>query len=201
MSNFDTIVSEMEEENKLDSDFLTLKVGKNPLRIVSDFVKVQIIYKGKYVPGVKGSSKYMGHLTPGRKLDADEKITTQGWAWVINRETGEFKIAQFGHSILGQIMGLKTDPEYAFTEFPMPYDITISNTGDGANRYSTIAARQNTPITEEEMAQLNKKKTIKDIIGAIIEKQSKPAETTKPVVYPENEINPDDIFPDEPAVV
>lgn len=192
MSNIDNIFGEMEEKAKLDSDFFTIRVGKNPVRVLSDFVKVENIFKGQYP-----NSKYKGILTAGYQLASDEAVTMQGWAWIIDRETGELKIGQFGKNILGAIVALKKDPEYAFGEFPMPYDITISNTGEGASRYSVIAARTNTPVTDAEMAALNKKKSIADIVAAIVDKQNKPAETANTTVYyPESNIKAEDIFPE-----
>lgn len=166
--SLESMFDEMKQETQYDSDFLKLEKGKNTIRIVSEFQKVEVVYKGVYP-----NSKYKGHLQPGQVLEKDEKVTRQGWAWVINRATGELKIAQFGKNILEQIVALKNDPEYAFKEFPSPYDITINNTGEGANRYTVIAARQNTEIDPEYMAELNKKKSIADIIGAIIDKQTK----------------------------
>lgn len=189
MTSLDSIFNEMEEKTKYDSEFMTLKVGKNPIRILSDFVKVETIYKGEYKPGIKGSSKYMGHMTPGRVLDTDEKVTIQGWAWVLDRSTNEVKIGQFGKNILGQIVSLRNDPEYAFTSFPMPYDININNTGEGANRYSIVASRTNKELTVEEMAQLNKKKSIADIVKTIIEKQVAPVVAGTAPAYPENNLS------------
>jgi hypothetical protein len=193
MTNFDTMFGEIEDRQKFDSDFLSLKVGKNPIRILSDFKKVENVFKGKYP-----NSTYQRINLSGTQLAADETITTQGWAWVIDRTTGELKIGQFGVSILTAIKAIKDNPDYAFDTFPMPYDITINNTGDGANRYSVVAARQNTEVTADEIAKLNKKKTIADIVQAIIDKQSKPAgvstekvETT--VEYPDEKIDADNI--------
>jgi hypothetical protein len=126
----------------------------------------------------------------GRKLAPDESATIQGWTWVIDRATGELKIGQFPQSILKQLIALKADPEHNFTSFPAPYDITINNTGKGADRYSIIASRTNVPVTNEEMALLNEKKPVKDIIALILAKQTQPAEakTATAVDYPENKL-------------
>ena len=185
MTNFDSMFQEVEERTSSESDFFVIKTGKNTVRILSDFVKVENVFKGEYP-----NSKYQGIKTPERTLESDEKSTLQGWAWLLDRATGEVKIGQFGSSILKALGGLKNDPEYAFTSFPMPYDITITNTGEGANRYSIIAARQNTEVKEEEMTLLNKKKTIADIVGAIVDKQSgKTTDSVEAVDYPQSSEN------------
>jgi hypothetical protein len=199
--NIDNIWNEMEEKTKFDSDFLSLEVGKNPIRVLSDFVKVENVFKGKFP-----NSVYQRINTANKPLAADETITTQGWAWVIDRKTGELKIGKFGKSILGAIISLKNEPEYAFTDFPMPYDLTINNTGEGSNRYSVVAARNNSAVTDAEMAELNKKKPIKDIVASIIEKQEKtPEQIAKekaPIAYPtEDSSAAAGIWEDEPTEV
>jgi len=173
------------------SDFLKLKVGDTKLRVLTNFTKVLTLFRGVYP-----NSKYAGHVADSYVPKEGESVQLSGWAWVIDRETGDLKIAQFGKGILSSLTQLKTDPEYSYDGFPMPYDVTIKNTGDGPNRYSIIPARQNTDVTEAEMNMLNKQKSIKDIISAIVEKQNKGGEVSqaKPeIAYPTEEINPNDI--------
>jgi len=175
-----------ENNETMDSgdDFYKMKVGANKMRILTQFERVNSLFQGEFP-----NSKYVGKVADTYVPKAGEKVNLQGWAWIIDRETGELKIGQFGKAILTQITALKNNPEYAFESFPMPYDIVINNTGEGANRYSITPARQNTDITAEEMEALNKKKTVADIILAMENKQS------KPVDYPEaNETNIPDKF-------
>ena len=168
-----------EASDNAGSDFYDLKVGSSRVRVLTRFERVNSLFQGVYP-----NSKYIGKVDDNYVPKDNEKVNVQGWAWIIDRATGELKIAQFGRAILTAITALKNNPDYAFDDFPMPYDITINNTGEGANRYTITPARQNTEVTEEEMAQLNKKKTIADIIVAIDNKQKKSPD------YPEsNESN------------
>jgi hypothetical protein len=172
------------ESSDNGSDFYEMKVGQNKMRILTQFERVNSLFQGEFP-----NSKYVGKVADTYVPKAGETVTLQGWAWIIDRETGELKIGQFGKAILTQITALKNNPEYAFETMPMPYDITINNTGEGANRYSITPARQNTDITEVEMTALNKKKSIADILLAMENKQS------KLVDYPEaNSTNVPDKF-------
>lgn len=164
-----------EQTNDSGSDFYEMKVGANKMRILTQFERVNSLFQGVFP-----NSKYVGKVGDEYVPKEGEKVNLQGWAWIIDRTSGELKIAQFGKAILTQITALKNNPDYAFDGFPMPFDLTINNTGEGANRYSITPARQNTEITADEMAQLNKKKTISQIIQAIDDKQS-----GKKVAYPE----------------
>jgi hypothetical protein len=148
------------------------------------------LFQGEYP-----NSKYVGKVEDTYTPKAGEKVNIQGWAWIIDRETSELKIGQFGKAILTQITALKNNPEYAFDGFPMPFDITINNTGEGANRYSITPARQNTDITTEEMEALNKKKTVADILLAMENKQGGNKNTggVDPKDYPKEDIKPEDI--------
>lgn len=165
-------------------DFYKLKEGANKVRIVSPFYGVSTINRG---------GKYMGIVTQNNSPQEDDTVSYKGWAWALIRETNELKIVQLSKTILGHIYSLKKDTDYAFTDYPMPYDITITAIGAGKKevQYSVQPARANTEVTEEEMASLNKKKSIPDIITAMVNKQNgggaKIPEATNPSSYPKSE--------------
>lgn len=147
-----------EKESSNVSEFYEMKIGDNRCRLLSEPVKVMTLYKGIYP-----NSKYAGLVDESYQPTGDDKVSTTAWIWGIDRVTGELAIFQLGSAILLAITALKNSPEYSFSKFPMPYDINIKNTGEGANRYSIIAARQNTDVTEEEMTLLVKKQEKSDI--------------------------------------
>lgn len=186
MDTLDTIFNDMEKQTESDSDFYTMKKGANKLRILTDFVKVETVYEGEYP-----NSTYKGINYAGRPLAKNESLKTGAWAWCIDRATDELKIAQFGKQIIGQLVALKNDSQYAFKGYPMPYDITINNTGEGATRYSMIADRMNTELSEAEIAELNKKKPIALIVSTIVDKQTGKSKTaTQPYSeYPQGNGN------------
>lgn len=153
------------------SDFYSMKEGSNRMRIMTDFTEVKTLNREK---------KYAGIVSEDNPEVSGDTVRTQGWAWAIIRgdakkeEQDEFAIVKFGRKILGQIVALKNNPEYAFEEMPMPYDIDVQtkDAGEMSVIYTVVPARQNTEVSEKEMEGLNKKKTVSDIITAMTNKQA-----------------------------
>jgi hypothetical protein len=164
MSNLDTI-----HANMTKSDYYKMKEGSNRMRIVSDFTEVKTINRGK---------DFMGYMSEKNQPQTGDRVSTQAWAWAIVRgdekkgTVDELYIVKFGITILGQIVALRNSADYAFDD-RMSYDIDIQakNAGTIDAEYTVIPARQNTEVTETEMADLNKKTTIENIVGKMIEKQ------------------------------
>ncbi len=163
------------------SDFYEMKVGDNNLRILTKFEKVNQLFVGEYP-----NSKYAGQVDDNYKPKEGESVSVQGWAWGIDRATGDLKIFQFGRAILALITGLKNTTDFGFESFPMPYDVNIKNTGAGPARYSIIPPRNNTDITEDEAAALLKKKPVAEILNLIKNKQDNKNSTRVKVEYPKN---------------
>lgn len=176
-----------EEVTSSESDFFTLPVGDTKLRILTDFVEVKTLWEGEYP-----NSKSLGIVEGNPKVSAGQKVQSKGWAWatvknVNGSEINEVRIIQFSMGLIGKIAKLKSDGDYAWEDMPMPFDITISNTGEGGNRYSITPARNNTPVSEKEEELLKKKKSLEDIVSAIVDKQSgKKVELSDSVDYPES---------------
>lgn len=186
--NLDNIEKSLNERAST-SDFFKIPTGATRARIMSDFEIIEKVWKGIFP-----NSKYMGMFEKGQKLGADEKVKEEYWTWAIIRgENGakdEFKILTLGSSIIGDLVTLKKNPEYNFSKMPMPYDITINNTGDGANRYSILPARYNTEVTAEEMETMNTKKPISFIVDKMRgseDKEVSPSEIVKGYEYPKSD--------------
>lgn len=184
--NLDNIV----KKSELSSDFYKLVEGSNKMRILTDFTEVNTI---------NTNGKYGGIVTPENQPTGEAKVQMKGWAWAIIRggtdkdgfvTESELKIVQFGTRILKQLVALRTSDEYRFEAMPMPYDVNIVATDAGTTDvvYTVTPARQNTDVTEAEMAQLNKKKTCADIVALMINKQDSKKETSK-VAYPEASVD------------
>lgn len=169
------------------SDFYNLKVGENKVRILTLPVSVYKLNKGVYP-----NNEFIRYVDDGYRAKEGEKVDIKGWVWAIIRETGELKIVTLPYSVIKLIQQLKDQEDYAFDEYPMPYDITISNSGVGAARYTLTAARKNTPITEQELESLEFKTPIEDIVRRMKEKVSKVEikKEVKTVDYPEFEGEP-----------
>lgn len=193
------------EIEKKISDFWDIPVGKSKIRIMTQFEQVFQLSRGKYPKAEMLGMVDSTYKPKESKNEAEnEKVSKQGWAWAIikvvhpkgettAKDVNELKIVKFGSSILSQLATLKQDGEYQYDGYPMPYDITLSNSGEGADRYTITAARKNTEVTESEIAELNKKKPIAEIIERIRTKKITKADNMTRAPYPEEDIKPEDI--------
>lgn len=167
MSNLDRIVSEMEKNSSQESDFFKFPVGDTKIRILTDFHQTFSLYEGEYP-----NSKYVRMLPRYVEPAQGTNIKVSAWAWAIVRgKPDTLKIVQFPFSLMKALGGLKSDPEWEFDTFPMPYDITIGNTGEGGARYSLRGSPKRTEIAESTLDELGKRKTCEEIARKIMEKQ------------------------------
>lgn len=175
-----TIDDFKKEEGSSGSDFFKIPVGETKIRVVTDFYKVQKLWEGEFPKTV-----YRGIYTEGETIPAGCAVKDSGWAWCIVRDTGEFKIIEFTKGLIGEFFQLKRSEEYSWYTDTMPYDVTISNTGEGAQRYKVTPARQNTELTDEEKADMEALTPLADIINKIKDKQA--GVEPKAVEYPESD--------------
>lgn len=181
MGKIDLTAVAEEQGSSSGSDFFKIPVGDTRIRILSEFEEVKQVYEGEFPNAV-----YKGFHKDGDIMKSGCKVRRSGWAWCIVRgKPDEQKIITFPIGLVAKIANLRRDPEYQWDEFPMPYDITIHNTGEGGDRYSITPARSNVPVTEEEFADYTEKTKIEDIITRIKEKQG--GAPQKGVPYPEED--------------
>jgi|SRR5579864_7182866 len=125
-----------------------LQEGANKIRILSEHAVLQNEYKG----------------------ERNIKFLTR----VFDYATGRVKLAFFPYTIAKAIAALQKSDDYAFTEIPMPYDITINakNAGTKDVEYQVVPARNNSEVPAEALAQLAKEKPITEVRDMIAELQS-----------------------------
>lgn len=129
------------------------------------------------------------------------QLTYRYMVWIIDRSTGKFALYEMPLTIYKAIAKLQKNEEYAFDEFPMPYDITINAEKAGTKevRYQVAAARKNTEVTPEEMAILSKQKSVEDIVERMKVKAKEDYEKNVPTMADvqaaadEDAPNPEDI--------
>jgi hypothetical protein len=130
-------------------DYYKFKEGDNRIRLMTECLPHQGEYKG-----------------------------TKNFKWlcyVLDRRDGKIKTFFMPHTVYKSIEALQVSDDYAFVEVPMPYDITIhaKKAGTKEVEYSLIPARRETPLTDDELAELDGMKPIKDVQKALKEKQVK----------------------------
>ena len=195
-NKFDAIVKEMEEASEQESDFFKFPTGDTRLRILTDFEQTYSLYEGEYP-----KAKYVKMLDHYVKPKDGFSVKSSAWAWAIIRDKPDFlKIVQLPYSLVKALGDLKSDPEWEFEDFPMEYDITVGNTGEGGARYSLRGSPKKEPIPAEVFKELEGKKSCQEIVNAILEKQGGKKEAAKSGAaafqgkeYPDEEINPSDI--------
>ncbi len=130
------------------------KEGDNRLRLMSECLPYQNEYQGQK------SFKWL--------------------CYVLDRKDGGIKVYFMPHTVYKSIEALQANPDYAFQEVPMPYDITVRALKAGTKdvEYSVIPARKETPLTDDEEQAFHKVKHISEVKAALREKQAaeKPAE-------------------------
>lgn len=79
--------------------------------------------------------------------------------YVVDREDGKVKLAEFPFSVMKAIGDLQKNPDYSFDDIPMPYDVRITYKKDEApaKKYVVAAVPKHTPVTEAETKELEDK--------------------------------------------
>jgi hypothetical protein len=152
--NINDSIKKASEEFGLGGDYFKVKEGDNRIRILSHFVPNSSEFTDKKTGEKKQSFKFV--------------------AWIIDRNDGQVKPYFMPMRIAKEVGKLQSNPEYAFEDMPMPYDITINVTGAGQLNvdYKVIPARANTPLTAEEEKALKDKMPIAEFVAKLSGDQS-----------------------------
>lgn len=162
------------------------------------------------------------------KKPSRSNISVKWSVWAIvrrtvakNRQTGkqevhevnELKIVDLTNGLAESLYNLKKDKDMGtnFEEFPMPYDVKISVTQKKTRgtptpkdiEYALVPGQQRKDVTAVEMADMEKKTPVQQIIERMQEKARDQAEGgasddseethSGGIEYPKDDINPDDI--------
>ena len=149
--------------------------GDNRVRIVSDFIDYgnhfdSVAKKSVICTGSKTCPICLAAIKAGTYQDNKPKVQFLGY--VIDRKDNKIKLYRMSWSVYNALNELSINADYAFDGIP-PYDITINRKGTTKNdtEYKVIAARQNTPLTEDEMSKIADLKPIQSVLEDMIIKQ------------------------------
>ena len=145
-----------------DGDWMNLEEGANKIRVVTDFVVFGTHFDEKlnksFVCLGKEKCEYC-------KLKIKPRVQFKGW--VIDRKDSKIKILTVGWKINQAIGELANSEEYGFEIIPS-YDITINRAGTGlGTKYSVLADRKDTPLTDEEKEQIDELQSPEEVIEAM----------------------------------
>lgn len=145
------------------NDYLKLQEGVNRLRLMSECLPHVSEFKGKR------NFKWL--------------------CYVIDRRDGKVKPFFMAHTIYKQIVALQTNEDYAFTDVPMPYDLTVNAQGAGTKEvvYTVVPARKESAITALEHQQFSAIKPLAELQQALKDKAAKTESTDSPHVEPHDD--------------
>jgi hypothetical protein len=87
----------------------------------------------------------------------------------LDRLDGAVKPYFMPNTVFEQIEALQVNPDYAFDEVPMLFDVTLNATGAGKKEvvYTIVPARNNVPLTEKEISTVSDAGSIRDLQKAL----------------------------------
>lgn len=197
-----------------DNNFFRFdKTGEYRLRLLTPGYPMATHFFGK---GVKGKVCYgadKGCPYHGEKAGKDEetgeerKASVKFVSYVLDRNDGQIKLAELPFSVIKVVTDLQEDTDYAFEDFPAPYDLKITfnkETNSPADKYKTLPSPKMEPLTEDQVVALAEKMSHMTPEQYIQKRKDKQRESDAADAvyegvaqekhdYPDEEINPEDI--------
>lgn len=149
------------------SDYLKWKDGENRIRIVSEPLKVFKSFD-KTNKETKTFLKEESAASFNSQLDKEgykeRGAKSRFLMYVIERETGLIKQAEFGPQLMNEFLDLATSSVSGFESLP-PYDMVVTKSGVGIEtEYKLLADRRDTSLTPEENLLVSSLKPISELL-------------------------------------
>lgn len=151
-----------------NNDFFSFdKSGEYRLRLLTAAFPIATHFFGKGVPakvcyGAGKGCPFHGEKAPkDEKTGEDKKPSVKFIGYVIDRKDNKVKFGELPWSVISAVTDLQDDSDYAFADFPMPYDIKVKVDKDAApaNMYKTLATPSQVPVESELMKVFEEKMT------------------------------------------
>ena len=115
--------------------------------------------------------------------EGDRSISIKGVCWVL--QDGKIKQAKLPYTVLKAVRELQNDPDYAFTEFPMPraINVRVRNVATKEVEYSVIPSPKVVVVGAEILEELKSKLTPEEMVERL--KDSPKVAQGQPLKYPE----------------
>lgn len=196
MTFLDDIQSEQKKYGSGQGDYFKFeKSGIYKIRILNKPKVLATHFFGKGNPAVVCVGIDEGCTFHGEGADRPSiKLAT----YVLNRADGKVTMAELPLSISYALNDLQQDADFAFEDFPMPYDIKVTYDPDNADpkaKYRVVASPKQEPLTKEEEALL-KEKMDRQTPEAYVEAKKKKvgvSQRKSEDTYPTDNINPEDV--------
>lgn len=157
------------------SGFFKIEEGDNKIRILSPSISIAQHFQGK---------KERPAICGGDNCSFNHKESPPQIKWLVylwDYKDNKVKLARLPYTVIKAIAGFQQNPEYAFEDVPMPYDVTIQAKGAGTKEvaYTIIPARQNSPVSEEALNDLAGRKNILEVVDSMKNKAAKETQNDK----------------------
>lgn len=153
------------------TDFFKFKEGKNRIRIleIGEMIATHFVGgKGYTCFGIKNGCPYHGDGAPRNEDGTLRKPSAKLITYVIDRADEEPipKLAEIPYSVVKQINTFAMEKDYAFSEFPMPYDITVNYASKAApnDMYKVIPSATRDAVPEEILGKLTEVMPVGQIV-------------------------------------
>lgn len=149
------------------SEYLKWKDGENRIRIVSEPVKVFKSFdrankEAKVFTKEENAASFNAQLDKESYKERGAK--PRFLMYVIERETGLIKQAEFGPQLMSEFLDLATSSVSGFESLP-PYDMVVTKSGVGIEtEYKLLADRRDTPLTPAEELLVTSLKPISELL-------------------------------------
>ncbi len=141
-----------------------------------------LLSSGEYLKIQEGDNRWRLMTEPIPHPGMYEGRANFKWlCYVIDRRDGQVKPYFMPSVVFRQLENFQSDEEYAFEDFPMPYDVNLKAIKAGTKdvTYSLIASRKSTPITALEHLELAKKVPLDELQATLQAKDREKAESSQ----------------------
>lgn len=193
--NYDSDMKKDEEKYNLgqggNSEYFNVKEGSdNVIRILQPAIS----YASYFNNATKKSSVAYG-FDKGDPIRDEEGMYPSSFSiryaqYVLDKSDGKVKLATLPYTVQNGIRMLQQNPDFAFDEVPMPYDIRITYNKDEspANKYKVAGVPRVEPIEDEVLVALEGKMSelsLEDFVSKMKENQMKKDKEAGTWVTPE----------------
>ena len=169
--NINSQLNEGQKEYGVNSNtpYFKFEKGDNRIRILTEGEVIATHFFGKgqrpsVCYGVEKGCPFHGERAPKDDKGNEKKPSLKYTCYIIDKRDAEEKIqiADLPYSIIKQVGDYQENIDYAFTSFPMPYDVTVKFDPDSpspASMYKVIASPKQEPVSDTVMGKLAEKMT------------------------------------------
>lgn len=162
MSTRDVLNQTAEEHGMNSGLFQFEKSGAYKLRLLTKPVALATHFFGRGQTsaicfGADKGCPFHGERAPKDEDGNEKRPSVKFVTYLINRATGKIQLGELPWSVISAIADFEEDEDYAFKEYPMPYDIKVTvdkENKDPKQIYKTLASPKQEALTGDEMVEL-----------------------------------------------